>query len=72
MLGQLQEEISKASLTVSADLSNEFTSIISETNVYEVSFGRTAKIFSIFYQDIKFLDFQSFINVLSIVLLITP
>ena len=72
MLGQLQEEISKASLTVSADLSNEFTSIISETNVYEVSFGRTAKIFSIFYKDIKFLDFQSFINVLSIVLLITP
>ena len=59
-------------MTVSADLSNEFTSIISETNVYEVSFGRPAKIFSIFYQDIKFLDFQSFINVLSIVLLITP
>ena len=31
-LGQLQEEISKASLPVSADLSNEFTSIILETD----------------------------------------
>ena len=29
--GQLQEEISKASLPVSADLSNEFASIILET-----------------------------------------
>ena len=37
MLGQLQEEISKASLTVSADLSNEFTPVTSETlqrNIY--------------------------------------
>ena len=31
-LRQLQEEISKASLPVSADLSNEFTSIILETD----------------------------------------
>ena len=31
-LGQLQEEISKAYLPVSADLSNEFTSIILETD----------------------------------------
>ena len=30
--GQLQEEISKASLTVTADLTNEFTSIILETD----------------------------------------
>ena len=31
-LGQLQEEISKASLPVSADLSNDFKSIILETD----------------------------------------
>ena len=31
-LGQLQEEISKASLPVSADLSNDFKSIIFETD----------------------------------------
>ena len=31
-LGQLQEEISKASLLVSADLSNEFTLVILETD----------------------------------------
>ena len=31
-LGQLQEEISKASLPVSADLSNDFESIILETD----------------------------------------
>ena len=31
-LGQLQEEILKASLPVSADSSNEFTSIILETD----------------------------------------
>ena len=30
--GQLQEEITKASLPVSADLSNDFTSIILETD----------------------------------------
>ena len=31
-LGQLQEEISKAYLPVSADLSNEFTLVILETD----------------------------------------
>ena len=31
-LGQLQEEISKASLAVSADLSNDFKAIILETD----------------------------------------
>ena len=31
-LGQLQEEISKASLSISADLSNDFKSIIFETD----------------------------------------
>ena len=31
-LGQLQEEVSKASLPVSADLSNDFKSIIFETD----------------------------------------
>ena len=31
-LGQLQEKISKASLPVSADLSNDFKSIILETD----------------------------------------
>ena len=35
-LGQLQEEISKASLPVIDDLSNEFTSIILETNQSKV------------------------------------
>ena len=30
-LGQLQEEITKASLPFSADLSNDFTSIVLET-----------------------------------------
>ena len=36
-LGQLQEEISKASLPVSADLSNDFQSIILETDQKKVS-----------------------------------
>ena len=36
-LGQLQEKISKASLPVSADLSNDFKSIISETDQREIS-----------------------------------
>ena len=31
-LGQLQEKISKASLTVGADLSNDFKSIVLETS----------------------------------------
>ena len=35
-LGQLQEEISKVSLPVGADLSNEFTSIILETDQRKV------------------------------------
>ena len=36
-LGQLQEEISKASLPVSADLSNDFKSIILETDQSKIS-----------------------------------
>ena len=36
-LGQLQEEISKASLPVSADLSNDFKSIIFETDQRKIS-----------------------------------
>ena len=36
-LGQLQEEISKASLPVSADLSNDFQSIILETDQRKIS-----------------------------------
>ena len=36
-LGQLQEEISKASLPVSADLSNDFKSIIFETDQRNIS-----------------------------------
>ena len=54
-LGQLQEEITKASLPVSADLSNDFTSIILQTEqkkitLHEVNFGRAAKVSTIFYQ----------------------
>ena len=53
-LGQLQEEISKASLPVSADLSNDFKSVIFETDqiknftLHEVSSGGAAKISVIF------------------------
>ena len=36
-LGQLQEEISKAYLPVSADLSNDFNSIIFETDQRKIS-----------------------------------
>ena len=36
-LGQLQEEISKASLPVSADLSNDFNSVIFETDQRKIS-----------------------------------
>ena len=36
-LGQLQEEISKASLPVSVDLSNDFKSIIFETDQRKIS-----------------------------------
>ena len=37
-LGQLEVEISKASLPVSADLSNDFKSIIFETDQRKISF----------------------------------
>ena len=36
-LGQLEEKISKASLPVSADLSNDFKSIIFETDQRKIS-----------------------------------
>ena len=53
-LGQLPEEISKASLPVSANLGNEFTSIILETDQRKISpssgFRGAAKISTIFYQ----------------------
>ena len=39
-LGQLQEEISKASLPVSADLSNDFKSIILETDQRKIFASR--------------------------------
>ena len=35
-LGQLQEEISKISLPVSADLSNDFTAIVLETDQIKI------------------------------------
>ena len=62
-LGQLQEEMSKASLLVSADLCNNFKSIILETNqrkitLREFNFGGAAKI--------------SIYSLLSIMLHITP
>ena len=47
-LRQLQEEISKASFPVSADLSKDFTSII--LTLREVNFGGAAKKSAIFYQ----------------------
>ena len=51
-LGQLQEKISKASLPVSADLSNDFKSIIFETDQRNISpfmrLGTAAKISLIF------------------------
>ena len=54
-LGQLQDEISKASLPVSADLCNNFKSIILETDqrkltLHEVSFEGVEKIYTVFYQ----------------------
>ena len=53
-LGQLQEEISKASLPVSADLSNDFKlfwKLAKETfTLHEVNFGGVTKISTIFYQ----------------------
>ena len=54
-LGQLQDEISKASLPVSDYLFNNFKSIIFETDqkkvtLNEVNFGGAAKISTVFYQ----------------------
>ena len=54
-LGQLQEEISKASLPVSADLCNNFKSIIfkmtkEKFTPRELNFGGAAKISTVFYQ----------------------
>ena len=52
-LGQLQEEISKASFPVSTDLNNDFKSINLETEqiknfvLHEVILGRAAKISTI-------------------------
>ena len=54
-LGQLQEEISKASLPVSADLCNNFKSIIwkltkEKFTLHEFNLGGAAKISTVFYQ----------------------
>ena len=54
-LGQLQEEISKASLPVSANLGNDFKSIFwkltkEKFTLHEVNFRGTAKISAVFYQ----------------------
>ena len=54
-LGLLQDEISKAYLPVSADLCNNFKSIILETdqrkfNLHEVNFEGAAKIPTVFCQ----------------------
>ena len=52
--GQLHEEISKAPLPVSADLSNDFKSVILETNqgknfiLHEVILEGAAKIYTVF------------------------
>ena len=60
--GELQKEISKASLSVSADLSNDFKAIILETDQRKISpfrgyFGRSSK---------------NIYNLLKIILHITP
>ena len=53
-LGQLQEEISKASLPVSADLCDNFRLFWKLTKekftLHEVNFGGAAKISTVFYQ----------------------
>ena len=54
-LGQLQEEVSKVSLPVSADLSNDFKSLFwkltkEKFTLHEVNFGGAAKISRTFYQ----------------------
>ena len=57
-LGQLQEEISKASLPVSADLSNDFKSIILETNQ-----RKTLPFMRLFWEEQqKYLQFSSSYN----------
>ena len=61
-LGQLREEISKASLPVRADLCNDFKSIISETKQRKISF-----FMRLFWQ-----EHQNFHNILKIMLHITP
>ena len=60
--GQLHEEISKASLSVSADLSNEFKSIILETDERKLS-----PFMWLFCEDRKNVN-----NLLKIMLHITP
>ena len=54
-LGQLQDEISKASLPVSADLSTNLNQLFwkltkEKLTLHEVNFGGAAKISAIFYQ----------------------
>ena len=58
-LGQLQEEISKASLPVSADLSNDFKSIIFETNQRKISPFMRLFWFNLFSSDKCFIYFIS-------------
>ena len=61
-LGHLHEEISKASLPVSADLSNDFRSIILETDQRKLS-----PFMRLFWEDSK-----NVYNLLKIMLHITP
>ena len=54
-LGQLQEKIAKASLPISADLSNDCKSSLEtiqrkKITLLEVNFGGAAKISTLFYQ----------------------
>ena len=54
-LGQILEEITKASLPISADLSNDFTQLFwkltkEKCALYQANFGGAAKISTIFYQ----------------------
>ena len=58
-LGQLQEEISEASLPVSADLSNDFKSIIFETNQRNISPFITLFCVNLFSSDKCFIYFIS-------------
>ena len=61
-LGQLHEKISKATLPVSADLSNDFKSIILETGQRKLS-----PFMRLFWEDSK-----NVYNLLKIMLHITP